>query len=388
MKKVISLLVGISILVTAALAAFAQEPIRVIVDGEQLAFDVDPVIENDRTLVPMRLIFEALGADVKWDEASRTASAVKDEITVSITIDNAIMTKNGENVTLDAPARLIGGRTLVPVRAVSEGLGAEVEWDSASRTVKVSTLQDVPVEPPRSEEQSQNEEQSQPENRPSEEHEDQIPDGFVHYAELSETDMETLKSRYNNLIRYYFEQVYLPRAVLVEDTAFAQEIRAKSDYAIQLAGEIWNKVVISHILEIQSNSETNYYVGDLSTEADLYEAYMQVVKEAELEAERYFDVSFETLQNGYPMMLVTFKETDTLLACKYLGVVAMPDNTVRYFTAETDLVDKENLYFCEVTKDRRGTIGQMGFGKEEFIQCAWITIENDLSMTATLERKL
>lgn len=395
MKKTVAFFVSLCMaLVLIAVPVYGAEdrPIRVMVDGAELAFDVDPVIENDRTLVPMRLIFEALGAKVDWDEATRTALAVKGDVKISITIDSAELMKNSKAVALDAPARLIGGRTLVPVRAVSEGMGAKVDWNEASRTVQIVTSEE-PSQPEKSEEQEKPDktqkpaEQEKPIEQDSKDPGPYIPDGFVDFAELSDVDMAALKARYNNLIRYDFEQLSLPRAVIVEHTSFAKEIKNKSKTAESLARDVWNKIVISHLLEIQTNSETNYYIGDIDGD-ELYETYLSIVKKAGLAAEEQFDISFETLANGCPMMLVTFRNTDTLMACKFLGVVAMPNGTVRYFTAETDLVNKDNLYFCEVTKTKRGTIGLMGFEKEEFIQCAWITIENDLPMAATLERNL
>ncbi|WP_249311114.1 copper amine oxidase N-terminal domain-containing protein [Congzhengia minquanensis] len=395
MKRTVAFFVSLCMaLVLIAVPVYGAEdrPIRVMVDGAELAFDVDPVIENDRTLVPMRLIFEALGAKVDWDEATRTALAVKGDVKISITIDSAELMKNSKAVALDAPARLIGGRTLVPVRAVSEGMGAKVDWDEASRMVQIVTSEE-PSQPEKPEEQEKPDktqkpaEQEKPIEQDSKDPGPYIPDGFVDFAELSDVDMAALKARYNNLIRYDFEQLSLPRAVIVEHTSFAKEIKNKSKTAESLARDVWNKIVISHLLEIQTNSETNYYIGDIDGD-ELYETYLSIVKKAGLAAEEQFDISFETLANGYPMMLVTFRNTDTLMACKFLGAVAMPNGTVRYFTAETDLVNKDNLYFCEVTKTKRGTIGLMGFEKEEFIQCAWITIENDLPMAATLERNL
>ena len=395
MKRTVAFFVSLCMaLVLIAVPVYGAEdrPIRVMVDGAELAFDVDPVIENDRTLVPMRLIFEALGAKVDWDEATRTALAVKGDVKISITIDSAELMKNSKAVALDAPARLIGGRTLVPVRAVSEGMGAKVDWDEVSRMLQIVTSEE-PSQPEKPEEQEKPDktqkpaEQEKPIEQDSKDPGPYIPDGFVDFAELSDVDMAALKARYNNLIRYDFEQLSLPRAVIIEHTSFAKEIKNKSKTAESLARDVWNKIVISHLLEIQTNSETNYYIGDIDGD-ELYETYLSIVKKAGLAAEDQFDISFETLANGYPMMLVTFRNTDTLMACKFLGAVAMTNGTVRYFTAETDLVNKDNLYFCEVTKTKRGTIGLMGFEKEEFIQCAWITIENDLPMAATLERNL
>ncbi len=115
-----------------------ESKITVFCNGSEVLFDQSPVLENDRVLVPMRAIFEALGAEVTWEETTRTAAATLGETQVSVQIDNAVMLKNGETVELDAPPRLIGERTLVPVRAVSEGLGATVDWNEQDRRVIIS----------------------------------------------------------------------------------------------------------------------------------------------------------------------------------------------------------------------------------------------------------
>lgn len=96
--------------------------------GKQLYLDQLPVEENGRLLVPVRAVFESLGAEVNWDEAANQVTAVKDGTTVSLAIDSPTLTVNEESVELDAPARLVGERTLVPLRAVSEALGAQVSY--------------------------------------------------------------------------------------------------------------------------------------------------------------------------------------------------------------------------------------------------------------------
>lgn len=113
--------------------------IAVLCNGSFVQFDQPPVLENDRVLVPMRAIFEALGAEVSWDESTQTVAAVKDGTTITLQIGSCTMTKNGEAIELDVAPKLVGGRTLVPVRAVSEGLGANVEWNEETRTVTVTT---------------------------------------------------------------------------------------------------------------------------------------------------------------------------------------------------------------------------------------------------------
>lgn len=111
--------------------------VKVLVDGKALSMDVKPVLENGRTLVPLRAIFEALGANVDWDGKTRTITALKANTNIKLVIDNTNAHKNGNKVKLDVPAKIRNGRTLVPLRFVSEALGAEVDWSAATYTVAI-----------------------------------------------------------------------------------------------------------------------------------------------------------------------------------------------------------------------------------------------------------
>ena len=116
----------------------AQNTVGVYVSGNKINFDQAPIIHNDRTMVPLRAIFEALGAEVEWDAPTRTVVSKKGNTTVSMTIDSDTLYKNGLPIYLDVPAMLVGDRTLVPVRAVSEALGAKVDWDEATQSVIIT----------------------------------------------------------------------------------------------------------------------------------------------------------------------------------------------------------------------------------------------------------
>ena len=102
-------------------------------------FDVSPMIIGDRTLVPFRAIFEALGMTVEWDNDRRVAIGTKDNLVIEIPIDSVIVFVNGEPIELEVPAILYNDRTLVPLRFIAEASGAEVEWDDDTRTVLIST---------------------------------------------------------------------------------------------------------------------------------------------------------------------------------------------------------------------------------------------------------
>lgn len=113
----------------------ATDKITVKINGVIQTYDQPPVIMNGRTLVPLRGIFEALGANVSWDGQTQTVTATKGGITIQLKIGSTIAHKNGTVIHLDQSSVLINDRTMVPVRFVSEALGAEVDWDDVIRTV-------------------------------------------------------------------------------------------------------------------------------------------------------------------------------------------------------------------------------------------------------------
>lgn len=111
--------------------------IGVTLNGVPIEFEQSPITENDRTLVPMRAIFEAMGAKVAWNEEEQTVTATKDNNIISIKIGDNIMIKNGDEITLDVSAKIIEGRTLVPVRAIAEAFETTVNWNNAARMVEI-----------------------------------------------------------------------------------------------------------------------------------------------------------------------------------------------------------------------------------------------------------
>jgi hypothetical protein len=114
--------------------------ISVILNGNTIAFDVQPQIINDRTMVPVRAIFEALGASVDWNEETRTVTAIKGGTTVKLTINSDTMYINDTVTAIDSPACIIDDRTLVPVRAISEAFNIKAEWDENTRTVILTSV--------------------------------------------------------------------------------------------------------------------------------------------------------------------------------------------------------------------------------------------------------
>ena len=143
MKKIIITLATILTLLLIGTITFASN-VYVQLNGEIIDFTdsngnrVDAQIVNNRTMVPLRKIFELLGATVEWDNSTRTASAQKDDVSIKLQIDNPIaeVSTNGitRKIELDSKPILINDRTMVPLRFISESLGKQVAWDAREQT--------------------------------------------------------------------------------------------------------------------------------------------------------------------------------------------------------------------------------------------------------------
>lgn len=119
--------------------AVPDDIIKVIVDGKPVLFDVAPINKEGRNLVPLRAIFNALGAEVEWDGSTRTITGTKGETKIVLQLDSNQATINGAAKMLDVPATSYNGRTMVPARFIAESLGADVYWDGSTQTVVITT---------------------------------------------------------------------------------------------------------------------------------------------------------------------------------------------------------------------------------------------------------
>ncbi len=130
---------SICILLSLSLNTFAQEErIPVLVDGLPVKFDVEPIIENGRTLVPFRAIAEALNVQVDWEGGTQTINAADNNTNLQLQIGSKTAYINGIAVPpLDVPPKIIDGRTLIPLRIFSEAFNCNVEWIGSRKEVKI-----------------------------------------------------------------------------------------------------------------------------------------------------------------------------------------------------------------------------------------------------------
>ncbi|MCR4962953.1 MAG: copper amine oxidase N-terminal domain-containing protein [Firmicutes bacterium] len=130
----------VAVFSSAALAD--NQEIAIQLDGQNIQVgEVAPIIVDGRTFVPFRALFEAMGAEVDFDDATRTVLAERDGLNISFVIgEKAVTIAEGENKTtvqIDAATFIREGRTLIPVRFAAQALGASVGWDAAKRTVLI-----------------------------------------------------------------------------------------------------------------------------------------------------------------------------------------------------------------------------------------------------------
>lgn len=124
-----------------------ENVVSVFVNGEEVLFDSPqpPYVEDGYTLVPLRGIFEALGATLLWDERTKTITGQLNNRKITLRLNEKTAMVNGEKVRLDAPATSKHGRVFVPLRFISEGLGCQVFWNAKERAVHIFSLQGVNV---------------------------------------------------------------------------------------------------------------------------------------------------------------------------------------------------------------------------------------------------
>ncbi len=149
-KKICSAVLVTALTVSGGLhtpSVSAATPIKITIDGVQLTTDQAPVMSANRTMVPLRGVFEALDAKVLWKQSTKTVTAIKDGTTIVLPLGSRTATINGKKVTLDVPAKSIKGRTVVPLRFVSESLGEKVGWNASTKTVSITTTNAKPTTP-------------------------------------------------------------------------------------------------------------------------------------------------------------------------------------------------------------------------------------------------
>lgn len=142
-KRIISIILTLAAMVSAIcpMTGYADD-IRVTLNGKEIYFDQPPIVKNDRTLVPVRAIFEAMGCTVLWNEQSQIIDVATNFGMMILGIGNHYIIYRNENedrsIATDVPPQIINNRTYVPVRAIAECTGYNVDWDEETQTVVIT----------------------------------------------------------------------------------------------------------------------------------------------------------------------------------------------------------------------------------------------------------
>lgn len=135
MKKLLILLM--SLFLVLPVVSSAEQPISVYINGQKQSYSQPPVMQKGSALVPLRGIFESLGASVDWNGSTQTVTATKSSTKIILKIGSKQPTVNGTVKAIDVPGKVLKGSTMVPLRFVSEALGADVKWDGSARKITI-----------------------------------------------------------------------------------------------------------------------------------------------------------------------------------------------------------------------------------------------------------
>ena len=140
-KRLITLIIVLVIAmgIIPLFTAYANRQVTIYINGRRVNFEgQQAVIVNNRVLIPLRGTFEHMGYDVNWYSRARMARLIKGDVTIIVPADVDVFVVNDEIIVPDVPQQIIDGRLMLPLRAVSEAIGATVRWNNTSRVAHIS----------------------------------------------------------------------------------------------------------------------------------------------------------------------------------------------------------------------------------------------------------
>jgi len=358
-NRIFNILIAVVMLISVcAIPATAAEDIAVLLNGEILEFDVPPQIIGDRTMVPMRKIFEALGAEVQWDGETQTIYATRGVTEIVLQIGNCEMmidsniftssTMSAYAVTLDVPPLLVGDRTLVPVRAVAEGLDADVQWDGDARTVIITK------EEGSTEAHNNVTAATKPARYPKE--------GILYgYGDDGIAELQ-----YNT--RYLFEQKILPRTIFEYEKETIEYINALNSSKMK-----------ENILGCFELAAANVILNDLElsgeavpeNEDQIWALVDEKRPEFGLGNEHIVDIKIEKLDEYTNAIIIELLDTNWTMLSTYIGIAYSEAVGLQYYTLERsiDFLGGNDIpyMFCHIGPTSRGSIHFIENDRQTFI---------------------
>ena len=349
------------VVIVAALGVFAipvqaQADTVVTLDGEVLEFDVPPVIVDGRVLIPMRVIFEALGANLSWDGSTGTVTATAGGRVIIMQVGNVEMTIDDAVILLDVPPQLINGRTLVPARAVAESLDADVRWDRQTSTAIITSYTPEYETMPYTDDVidcSSNEETNN-DTAGSATSLAGLPARNPTRTALHGHD-GYLSSEIHSNIRRYFEQYLLPTVVYAYTDRIWGYIAA--DYIEDLfflLAHYWNSL-LADIMAYELN-----YAQILTPDMDPRAAAELAVDIADeyglLLPDNIYDIVIVKLADGTTVAVLIMSETGWNLISTYMALVYFEDAGFVVFAVEKSFGEGRYM-LCAIGINQRANFG-------------------------------
>lgn len=133
-----NIFVNLALIAVLSTNVFAYDGVNLNINGKDITSEVAPQLINERTMVPVRAILEEIGAKVSWNEETKTITAEKGNTKFSVTLGDDFYTVDGNVVAMDTRAVVVKNRLLVPARYVAQAFGLKVEWNNDDKTVYIS----------------------------------------------------------------------------------------------------------------------------------------------------------------------------------------------------------------------------------------------------------
>ena len=353
-RVAIILLALVTVVSTLSMQVFAENEIKVLLDGQELIFDVPPQLIDNRTMVPMRKIFEAMGANVDWNGDTQTVTATKHDITVIMQIDNKVIKVNGENITLDVPPQLVDSRTLVPARAVAESLNAKVDWDGTTSTVYITS-------PNKALEETY-----------------KYPNPTIDFSKD-----DGVMSQLHLDLRLMFEQSVFPESLYANaETLKDSIVNDPEEFLAYVDNELWGKSMTTVIIRYMTESDEEFVI---TSEEDIYKYLNNLSDKYSLHAYQNYEVDAVKLSNDKYLILFSMAdiyndlkvaELDKMLLSNYIAVVYNANNEkFSYYLLEKSL--DGNYVVCSINeKMEHTTYGVVKNDKKAFVENVIFVNEN------------
>jgi hypothetical protein len=264
-----------------------QVPITININGDRLPTDVDPITINGRVMLPFRAILEELGATVDWQSKQRKITAYKDGVQIVLNLNSKVATINNTKVSLDAAPIGYKGRTMVPVRFVSEALGQYVDWQASTRTVTILSI-DQP---------GGNNNTPPPSNNVINPVRNISLSDIADYGDGRDLRVSFSKSTTESLVQSY--NVYIVKATSANNFNIASSTRATS------AGNYTNILATGKDPSVVLNSGAKDVDGDLIRNGQSYVAYVLAVGKGNISNVLSSSSSQLTLTNGRSVDVAT-----------------------------------------------------------------------------------